>query len=145
MIFSKACEYAIKACIFIAKKTIDGERVNLKEISAEIDSPEAFTAKILQQLVRQNIIISIKGATGGFEVETKKLNRIRLLDIVVAIDGEINDKQCALGLKGCSHKQPCPVHDSYKFIRSSILSMLQTTTLHKLSADLIEGFTYLKH
>ncbi len=57
----------------------------------------------------------------------------------------LNDKQCALGLKGCSHKQPCPVHDSYKFIRNSILSMLQTTTLHKLSADLIEGFTYLKH
>ncbi len=145
MIFSKACEYAIKASIFIAKRSVDGGRANLKEIAAAIESPEAFTAKILQQLVKENIILSIKGASGGFEVDVKRLNKIRLLDIVTAIDGELNDKQCALGLKGCSQKHPCPVHDSFKYIRSNILSMLQTTTLHKLSADLIEGFTYLKH
>lgn len=144
MIFSKACEYAIKASIFIAKRSVDGGRANLKEIAAAIESPVAFTAKILQQLVKKDIILSIKGASGGFEVDVKRLNKIRLIDIVIAIDGELNDKQCALGLKGCSHKHPCPVHDSFIYIRSNILSMLKTTTLHKLSTDLIEGFTYLK-
>lgn len=145
MIFSKASEYGIKASIFIAKKSLSCERANLKEISIEIESPEAFTAKILQKLVHHGIINSIKGASGGFEIDTKKLAKIRLYDIVTAVDGEINDKQCALGLKGCSHKHPCPVHDSYKFIRSGILSMLQTTSLLKLSTELAEGFTFLKH
>jgi Rrf2 family protein len=145
MIFSKACEYAIKASIFVARRSNDGQRSNLKEISAAIESPEAFTAKILQQLVKHDIISSIKGAHGGFEVEVKRIPKIKLLDIVIAIDGEINEKQCALGLRGCSQKNPCPLHDQFKFIRGSVLSMLQTTSLQKLSVDLKEGVTVLKH
>ena len=43
--FSKACEYGIKASIFIAINSRDGRRVSPKEIAKEIDSPQAFTAK----------------------------------------------------------------------------------------------------
>ena len=67
--FSKACEYGIKATIFIASNSYEKQRVSLKEIAKEIDSPEAFTAKILQNLVRHKIINSVKGAYGGFEIE----------------------------------------------------------------------------
>ena len=48
--FSKSCEYAIRATIFIASKCCEERRVGLKEISLAIDSPIAFTAKILQIL-----------------------------------------------------------------------------------------------
>ena len=65
--FSKACEYAIKASIYIAISSLEGKRVTPKQISEEIDSPTAFTAKILQALVRNNIVNSVKGAYGGFE------------------------------------------------------------------------------
>jgi Rrf2 family iron-sulfur cluster assembly transcriptional regulator len=57
MIFSKACEYGIRATIYVAQQTsINGKRCNLKDISKEIDSPEAFTAKILQKLVKQILL-----------------------------------------------------------------------------------------
>ena len=58
--FSKACEYGIKAAIFIAINSYEGRRVSPKEIAEEINSPQAFTAKILQDLVRNNIVFSIK-------------------------------------------------------------------------------------
>ena len=48
--FSKACEYAIRSCILIATNSLESKNSNLKDISKAIDSPEAFTAKILQKL-----------------------------------------------------------------------------------------------
>ena len=75
--FSKACEYGIKATIFIAIKSCEDKRVNTKEISQEINSPAAFTAKILQALVRHKVIDSVKGPHGGFQI--KKI-KFRLLN-----------------------------------------------------------------
>ena len=51
--FSKTCEYGIKATLFIAQMSQKGERVSLKDIASAIDSPSAFTAKILQTLSKR--------------------------------------------------------------------------------------------
>lgn len=145
MIFSKACEYGIKACVYIALQSMEGKRTNLKDISAEIDSPEAFTAKILQMLVRAGIIDSVKGAWGGFEIEKKSLGKIRLLDIVMAIDGTLEERSCVLGLKECSAKHPCPVHDKYKSIKSDLLAMMRNTTLSEMSQNVNAGLACLRY
>jgi Rrf2 family transcriptional regulator, iron-sulfur cluster assembly transcription factor len=143
MIFSKACEYGIRAAIYIAVNSLDDKRSSLKDIASEIGSPEAYTAKILQQLVKGGIIESVKGASGGFEIDSKTLNRIRLEDIVISIDGGFDETICVLGLKECSQKHPCPVHDKYKHIKSDLRSMLQNTTLREMSAGLKSGLTCL--
>lgn len=144
MIFSKACEYGIRAAIYVALQSLEGNRANLKDISSEIESPEAYTAKILQMLVKHKVITSVKGAMGGFEIEKKQMNKIRLEDIVIAIDGGFSDKICVLGLKTCSQKHPCPVHDKYKYIKSDLISMLQNTSLQEMTTGLKEGLTCLK-
>ncbi|HEY8402256.1 MAG TPA: Rrf2 family transcriptional regulator, partial [Cytophagaceae bacterium] len=130
--------------IYIAVQSNQGNRVSLKDIAKEIDSPEAFTAKILQQLARNNIIDSVKGPTGGFEIEPKKLEKIKLSQIVSAIDGDSIYKNCGVGLKECSEKKPCPVHDKFKKIRNELRKMLESTNLQELSMGLKEGLTYLK-
>lgn len=45
--FSKTCEYGIRATIHIASKSLLGERVSLRDVTEAINSPVAFTAKIL--------------------------------------------------------------------------------------------------
>lgn len=141
--FSRACEYAVRAAIYIAVQSNCDNRVGLKDISKEIDSPEAFTAKILQILSRNNIIRSIKGPNGGFEIEKKELGKIKLSQIILAIDGDTIYKGCGLGFKECSEKQPCPVHDKFKIIRNELRKMLETTTILELSLGLKEGITFL--
>ena len=69
--FSKSCEYGIRATIFIATQSYLNNRTGIKDIAKKIDSPEAFTAKILQILVKANIIHSTKGVGGGFEIPKK--------------------------------------------------------------------------
>ncbi len=141
--FSKACEYGIKATIFIASQSLLNERVSLKDIVGEIDSPEAFTAKILQQLTRNGILESSMGPTGGFKIEKKRIDEIMLSEIVDAIDGDSIYVNCGLGLKQCNAKKPCPVHDKFSVIREDLRKMLMTTSLFELANGLEIGLTVL--
>lgn len=142
--FSKACEYGIKACIFIAINSYDGKRVSPKEISKEIDSPQAFTAKILQALVKHDIIASYKGAYGGFEIDNSKLSSIKLSQIVIAIDGDHVFSGCGLGLEICDENHPCPVHDKFKRVREDLKFMLENTSLEELARGIKSGAAFLK-
>lgn len=142
--FSKACEYGIKACIFIAINSYEGKRVTPKEISQEIDSPQAFTAKILQALVKHDIITSFKGAYGGFEIDNSKLSRVKLAQIVVAIDGDHVFSGCGLGLEICDESHPCPVHDKFKAVREDLRFMLENTSLEELARGIKSGASFLK-
>ncbi len=142
--FSKACEYGIKASIFIAINSYEGRRVSPKEISKEIDSPQAFTAKILQDLVRHQIINSVKGAYGGFEIDKDKIASTKLAQIVNAIDGDSIYSGCGLGLHTCDENHPCPVHDKFKVVRTELKDMLENTTLEQLALDIKSGVSFLK-
>ncbi len=86
--FSKACQYAIRSSILIATNSLEDKKTSLKEIALEIASPEAFTAKILQNLVKNKIISSIKGPSGGFFISIDKISEIKLQEIVFAMDGD---------------------------------------------------------
>ena len=142
--FSKACEYGIRATLYIAQKSLGGERSGLKDIAREIDSPEAFTAKILQQLARNQILKSVKGPYGGFELSKENMETIKLSHIVDTIDGDSIYKGCGLGLKECNADKPCPVHDKFLVIREELKKMLETTTLFELATNLETGFAFLK-
>ncbi|WP_370478948.1 RrF2 family transcriptional regulator [Tamlana flava] len=142
--FSKACEYGVKATIFIAMKSFENKRVSPKEISKEINSPQAFTAKILQALVRHNVIDSVKGAYGGFKIEKAKISTIKLSEIVKAIDGDGIYKGCGLGLKQCDQDHPCPVHDKFVRVRDELNYMLESTTLEELALNIKSGTSFLK-
>lgn len=142
--FSKACEYGIRASIFIATKSSKGIRVGIKDVAKEIDSPEPFTAKIMQILTKNKIIHSAKGVGGGFEVSNEALKSIKLINIVDAIDGDTIYKGCGIGLKECSETHPCPVHNEFKKIRELLLAMLTTTTLEELSSGVKSGDFHLK-
>jgi Rrf2 family protein len=143
--FSKSCEYAIRASIFIATHCCKEGKVGLKEIANEIDSPIAFTAKILQVLVKNNIIKSSKGVGGGFMILKDDLKNIKLSDIVIAIDGDSVFLRCGLGLSNCSEDHPCPVHEKFKFVKKDLIYMLEHTTLEELSLGIKKGQTFLKY
>ncbi|WP_312322865.1 Rrf2 family transcriptional regulator [Soonwooa sp.] len=121
--FSKTCEYALRALIYITQQTKDGGRIGIKDIAAGIDSPEYFIAKILQDLSRKGFVQSAKGPTGGFYLDNISLNR-SLTEIVKEMDGDKIFSGCALGLKECSETHPCPVHNEFKHIRNNLQKML---------------------
>lgn len=142
--FSKACQYAIKASAYIALQSSRGLRTSLREIAKNIDTPEAFTAKILHQLAKANILHSLKGPTGGFVILEGMAAQIKLSQIVSAIDGDAIYKGCALGFDSCDARKPCSMHEHFVGIRDDLKQMLETTSLHDLAHDLVEGSAFLR-
>lgn len=142
-IFSKTCEYAVRAVFFIAQRTADGSRVGIKEIAVNIDSPEHFLAKILQDLSRRSIIQSVKGPNGGFYLDAHSLAR-PLSDVIEAVDGGGIFRDCGLGLKECSSKNPCPLHHDFLDVRNRLQNMLESVTISQFNEDLNLGIVVLK-
>lgn len=120
--FSKACEYAIKSMIYIVSHGADSRKIGLSEIAEAIDSPVAFTAKILQQLKKRGLLTSAVGPKGGFQ--TQKNRPITIKEIVLAIDGDGFFSKCVLGLKVCSSLNPCPAHEAYLVIKENTIKGL---------------------
>ena len=140
---SKTCEYAIRAMLFVAQKSKGQTKVGVKQIAKAIGSPEPFIAKILQALGKKGLVLSAKGPTGGFYLDKAGMNN-SLADIVKAIDGDKLFVGCGLGLKSCSAKMPCPVHDDFVAVRKQIKTMLQNARLGDYNTALELGKRYLK-
>ncbi|MFC4873410.1 RrF2 family transcriptional regulator [Negadavirga shengliensis] len=142
--FSKACKYAINAMIYLASLPNEQQRAGLKDISKAINSPEAFTAKILQNLVKDELLLSVKGPHGGFMVNGNA-QKIYLAQIVESIDGNMIFTGCALGLKKCSEEHPCPVHHKFKAIKDHLTGMLVTTNLKDVADGVNNGISFLRY
>lgn len=141
--FSKSCEYGIRAIIYIAAENEKGKKVGIAEICENIEAPAHFTAKILQILSRNRIVNSQKGVNGGVYLDEYQRD-LKLIEIVTAIDGKAIFTGCGLGLKQCSESNPCPLHNKFKAIRNDLKKMLESTTIDELGKNLKKGKSVLK-
>ncbi len=141
--FSKACEYGIKAMIYVASQSMKGERVKIGEIVEKVGCPEAFTAKIMSDLAKKGLIESLKGPYGGFYMQPGQAESIKAIQIVSVIDGDSIFFGCGLGLNECNAQKPCPMHGKFVKIRSELKKALETTTLMELANGIGSGQSFL--
>lgn len=127
MFFSKSCEYALRATLYIAKNG-NIQKVGIRVIAEDLDVPMHYLSKVMQILVKQKIISSVKGRNGGFYLTESEINK-PLIRIVHAIDGEDIFRKCALGIKNCSSKQPCPLHYDIKDYRDNLMKALSSNSI----------------
>ena len=138
MIYSRPCEYALRALTYITVNS-DSELIRTQEIAEAEGLPAPFLAKLLQQLARSGILVSVKGPKGGFGL-ARPPKEISLLEVVTAIDGEDGFMRCAMGLAECTDTAPCPLHDTWKPLRDQILDYMAGRSL----ANLAEAITRKK-
>src|SRR5690606_33900735 len=98
---SHTCKTALKAVIYLASKSEQGDKAGMKEIAEHIQASEHTVGKIMQTLVRQKLASSSKGPSGGFFI-TEFQQNLPLIHIVEAIEGDQIFKECGLGLSQCS-------------------------------------------
>lgn len=139
---SNTCKAAIKAVIYLASKEKSGENSGVKEIAKFINVSEHTVSKVLQTLVKQKIINSIKGPTGGFYI-TPEQREQPIIKIVDTIDGKDVFNECGLGLSKCSSSHPCPIHNEYKKGREIIQTLFKTKKISALCEPVENGLAYL--
>jgi Rrf2 family protein len=127
VIFSKKCEYGLQAVLYLAAQ-ISREVIPAEVIANKLSIPKEFVSKILQSLTENGIVISQKGKSGGFAL-AKDPKKIKLIDIVAAIDGLSMFNSCVMGFPNCNPENPCPLHDKWGELRSKAYSMLTDENL----------------
>jgi Rrf2 family protein len=130
--FNKETEYALRGLVYIQLQNYQGRRPGITEIAREIDAPQFYTAKILQRLVRQGLVISLKGKGGGFFFDQDK-PELTLKELIYVIEGSKLITACGFGLKNCSSGNPCPLHEDYSRIREAIEELVSTETIQSLA------------
>ena len=130
MIYSKPCMHGLRAVIYIASRNVESP-VRGEDIAREEDLPQPFLSKILKILSSRNILHSVRGPGGGFRL-ARPAEEITLLDIVEAIDGLTQFEECALGWKTCQDDKPCPLHNSWKDMRTGLKEYLSRTPVAAL-------------
>ena len=131
VLFSRQCEYALQAVMFLALKP-DGEKTSIRELTRQIEIPYHFLAKILQNLTYKGLLVSQKGPTGGFAL-AKSPREISLFDIVEAVDGAAFSTNCVMGFAECSGKNPCAVHEMWGEVRKNLQATLADKNIAQMS------------
>ncbi len=141
-VLSNTCKYAVRATIYLAMNEGEGKKIGIKKIAEDLDIPTPFLGKILQNLVRFNILSSSKGPHGGFGL-AKKESEITLLEIVEIIDGLEIFEECLIGLRSCNEKGhdvvPCPMHKKFRPISNQIYNLFKTETIGNLKEEILSA------
>ncbi len=136
--FSTSCHYGLQGILHIAFYHEEDRNIDLKQIASEQNIPKHFLSKILQILVKKNLLISTKGPSGGFRLK-REPDQISLIEIIDAIDGMDVFTKCGIGFKQCNDENPCPIHEEYKKVRNQVMLFFQDKTLAELVEDSKQG------
>lgn len=99
-------EYALRAAVFLAQHA--GEPQTSALVAEGTKVPQGYLSKVLQSMVRAELITSQRGLHGGF-VLARPAARISVLDVLKAVDAApARIRKCPLGLT--DHVKLCPVH-----------------------------------
>lgn len=140
---SKSSEYAIRALVFIQIQNWEERRPGVIEIARETGAPAAFSAKILHTLTTHRLLDSMKGRGGGFFFPNGQSD-LTLYQVIHVMEGDELFRSCGIGLKSCSDKNPCPLHDQYTPIRESLIQLVNRETISSLAEKIRDGKAVLK-
>lgn len=128
--FSQTSEYAIRALQILAEYPA-GEYVLVGTLANRAGLPHHYLSKILQNMVRVQILESRKGSRGGFRLASPP-DEVTLYDIVNAIENLNKIRRCLLGQAVCDDERACPLHAFWGKQSESYLATLRNTTLGDL-------------
>ena len=114
----------------------------VKNIAKPINVPQAYIAKLLQDLAKAQIISSERGPKGGFYLDEINLTH-SLMSIVNVIDGEEKLSSCILSLEKCNEEKPCPLHNMLNPSRNQILNSLRSKTIKDVVKEVELGNAFL--
>ena len=135
---SNTCKYAIRTLIYLELYSSKEKKVGIKKIAQELDMPSPFLGKILQVLVKHDLLASTKGPHGGFYLDKPAMD-MPLMEIIEIIEGTEVFDNCVIRTTRCDPDNPCSMHKKLAPARGEIRGMFSTETIADLVSELREG------
>jgi Rrf2 family protein len=131
---SKKADYALLAMRHLAAHA-DRDAVSARELAEAYDIPPELLAKVLQKLVRANLLASHQGIRGGYGL-ARTANGVSVADVIQAVDGPLTVTACSEFDHSCDQYAKCNVRDPLWRIKDRIVSALAATSIAELANDL---------
>ena len=129
-LYSKSCEYAVRVLARAAEEPKGCFGVGKVCRAARV--PAHYARKAIERLASLGVLEAVRGRGGGYRF-VKPVDKITILDLVRAIDGEGAFEQCVMGLPHCGNSNPCPLHETWKKVKARYVEELG----RKTRADLV--------
>ncbi|HHU60609.1 MAG: Rrf2 family transcriptional regulator [Bacillota bacterium] len=130
-------EYGVRAMYDLALHHGQGP-IPLKQIAERQLVSEHYLEQLISALRKANLVISKRGAHGGYELADDPGN-IRVGDIIRVLEGPITPMDCLDTRSGtgpyCSHPELCVLRNLWKSLQDSMEQVLDNTTLEDLRQD----------
>lgn len=128
---SKLADYGVLLMAQLARDP-GGASHNARELAAETGLPSPMVAKVLKTLTREGLLVSHRGAHGGYSL-ARAPQQIPVAKIIAALEGPVSLTQCGTGPGSCEHEPSCHVRMPWERINRAVTDTLERVTL----ADLI--------
>jgi Rrf2 family protein len=135
MQLTRGTDYGIMGMVYLAMQPFD--RVTLlHEIAEGQDIPESYLAKIFQDLCKEGLVCSRRGAKGGFCL-ARPASEITLLQVIEALEGPISLNRCLDIREECPHLETCAVAPVLRQAQAQLLETLNAATFDVLARESI--------
>ena len=121
---SEASSIAIHSMVLIARADVSMNAVKIAEFTG---FSKNHIAKVLQRLVKSDLLKSVRGPSGGFSMK-KDPKELTLLDIYQAIEGPIELNDCPLAYEICNFER-CLMGNVINKLTSEFRKFLEEQTL----------------
>ena len=128
---SKLTDYATVILSFMAKDARDVHAA--VEIASATGIALPTVSKILKLLVHENVLISTRGAKGGYALASTP-DKITVAAVISALEGPIALTECSISHQGCEQASGCGIRGNWGLINQAIHGALESVTL----ADMIK-------
>ena len=132
MQITQAMEYALHGLVFLAGLP-EGEVVLASQVARRAGVSPSYMSKVFQQLAKAGILVSHRGAKGGFSLATDP-EKITLLDVMEAVEGKLAINRCLFERTTCPQEKTCPLKPVLKELQQKMTSFLTQRTLAQLVA-----------
>jgi FeS assembly SUF system regulator len=128
---SKLADYGVLLMAQLGRDP-GGTTHNARELAAQTGLPSPMVAKVLKTLTREGLLVSHRGAHGGYSL-ARPPQQISVAKIIAALEGPVSLTQCGTGPGSCEHEPSCHVRTPWERIHRAVTDTLERVTL----ADLI--------
>jgi Rrf2 family protein len=132
MFVTREADYAVRCILCLSQEA--GRTVSATEISKSASIPRSFVAKILQRLSKKELVKSVQGIAGGFQL-AKEPGEVNLLEVIEAIQGPVATNLCAVDNRLCDNSSNCSVHPVWVKLKQITENQLREVTFAKLMGD----------
>ena len=125
---SKLADYGLVLMTQFLRESRAEENLSARQLAAETSLPLPAVSKVLKALSREGLLISHRGAGGGYSL-SRRPERISVGEVLSAVEGPIAMTECIDNEGGCRQEALCPVRPNWERINHAVKEVLDAITL----------------